>query len=503
MRNFLIVIFSFAAVFVGIGTLIHFATIGKIEHTLEKKAVDLLVDAMPTEVDSSGLKVSFAGSGLNGKVIGNAPDEETLMFVEKAVASVNDSTDFSIGSLASELRLDARFMVFTIDRTPYVRGRTSPSMGLELQAAIIVALKREAQDASRASGSGEGTQFAEFVRQENVEDPAWFLPACEFLKVFLPTTRTRDPKFSINNRNILIAGLVDDEKTRQSTIAKAHEIFPEYGADRIDVSGLEVDRPAIPSHIAIRTDTMGSVTIIGQVQTVAIADHIIDAIESSLHPYQTITNAAVQHSDKAEPAIWLEDFAAYIQSLFDNIASPQLHVQGYRVVVGGSAPNQATLNEIASKTVAQFDNLTLVNQFKLATSSNESNLQLLQQLETTDILFDVNQATIRSSEAPKLEALADTLKKMPGTCVVISGYADPTGNASLNKRLSRQRCQSVRTYFIQSGIDASTLEIVENGADTSLDTKNSNLLQNGRRVEFALKPLAESDTSGRTRGLIE
>ena len=105
--------------------------------------------------------------------------------------------------------------------------------------------------------------------------------------------------------------------------------------------------------------------------------------------------------------------------------------------------------------------------------------------KATDVLFDVNQSNIKASEAPKLEALAEILKQSPDTQVVLFGYTYPTGNAAANLRLSRQRCEAARNHLIQLGVNASSLEIVQRGADTTTPTDDLGSL---RRVEFELKP---------------
>ena len=497
MRHIFLVIFSYAVVFLGIGTVIHLVSIDKIERSLEVETTSALRDTLNTltgGVDLEGeVAVNFSGTGLHGKVTGSVPDIETIAFYDRAVTSINHEESSpvpKVASLTSDLRLSARCTVFVKDRTPYVRALMSPSIARELQAAIKATLKRDAQDACMASGNEEDQLSPEFLTQPNVEEPAWSLPMCEFLKDFL--THTREADFSINHSGVLVSGLVDHSDVQTRLIARARELFSHLNESEIDTSGLEVDMPIITSHIIMRTDSEGFVTIEGQVTSQHVADHISDSVERSLQSHQAL-NSNLQISSKVQPTIWHENFEAYTKLLFANISHPQLQVQANRVTVAGQVPDQRTLNEVAGKTAAQFVDFAVENQLKLVRAQQDTNAVALlsEQVDATDILFDVNQSIIKASEAPKLEALAEALKQSPDTQVVVFGFADPTGNADTNLRLSRKRCEAARDRLIQLGVKAATLEIIQRDADTSVNTEDPGSLTNERRVEFELKASTE------------
>jgi outer membrane protein OmpA-like peptidoglycan-associated protein len=67
------------------------------------------------------------------------------------------------------------------------------------------------------------------------------------------------------------------------------------------------------------------------------------------------------------------------------------------------------------------------------------------------IYFKVGSAVISPEAKQELLALASTAKTHKGYVVSVLGYADPTGNAKANERLSNRRAQAVINYLKQSG----------------------------------------------------
>lgn len=71
-----------------------------------------------------------------------------------------------------------------------------------------------------------------------------------------------------------------------------------------------------------------------------------------------------------------------------------------------------------------------------------------------DVLFSVNQAQLKSGGMRNVQKLADFLKEFPQHKVLIEGYTDSTGSASLNQKLSERRADTVRKALVEvAGID--------------------------------------------------
>lgn len=67
------------------------------------------------------------------------------------------------------------------------------------------------------------------------------------------------------------------------------------------------------------------------------------------------------------------------------------------------------------------------------------------------IYFKTGSAVISAEGKQELNTLAAQAKTVKGYVVSVLGYADPTGNAAANERLSNRRAQAVINYLKQSG----------------------------------------------------
>lgn len=79
---------------------------------------------------------------------------------------------------------------------------------------------------------------------------------------------------------------------------------------------------------------------------------------------------------------------------------------------------------------------------------------------TQNIFFLINSAEVRASEQSKVNALIAYLKEHTNAKVSVTGYADKnTGNASINKRLSKQRAEAIATALKAEGISADRITV--------------------------------------------
>jgi outer membrane protein OmpA-like peptidoglycan-associated protein len=67
------------------------------------------------------------------------------------------------------------------------------------------------------------------------------------------------------------------------------------------------------------------------------------------------------------------------------------------------------------------------------------------------VYFKTGSAVLSSASKSELMELASTAKNHKGYVVSVLGYADPTGNAAANEKLSNRRAQAVINYLKQSG----------------------------------------------------
>jgi len=102
----------------------------------------------------------------------------------------------------------------------------------------------------------------------------------------------------------------------------------------------------------------------------------------------------------------------------------------------------------------------------------------------TNIQFEFDSSVLKTSSYPVLDATSADLRTNSST-VTLAGYASSEGTAAHNMRLSKDRANSVKTYLVNSGVDAKRLKIKAYGethpiADNS--TEEGRIAN--RRVEF-------------------
>ena len=83
------------------------------------------------------------------------------------------------------------------------------------------------------------------------------------------------------------------------------------------------------------------------------------------------------------------------------------------------------------------------------------------------IYFSFNRITIRPSEVSKLKSILHILKENPEMKVTVTGWCDTRGSVAVNRRISRQRAQALKTWLVKRGIAASRISIVGKGSDAS------------------------------------
>ncbi|GAB4036254.1 OmpA family protein [Spirosoma jeollabukense] len=104
-----------------------------------------------------------------------------------------------------------------------------------------------------------------------------------------------------------------------------------------------------------------------------------------------------------------------------------------------------------------------------------------------NIFFDTGKSELRPESAPELDRLVITLNEFPKMTIEMRGHTDNTGSNEINNKLSQDRADAVREYFISKGIEPDRIASKGFGETKPVATNDSEEgRQKNRRVEFVI-----------------
>ena len=103
------------------------------------------------------------------------------------------------------------------------------------------------------------------------------------------------------------------------------------------------------------------------------------------------------------------------------------------------------------------------------------------------VYFDFNKSTPIENSTAAIDVVLSYLRKNPSATLDILGYADQVGSSEYNSKLSNARATNVKTIFEKAGIASSRLNVVAEGADTSIQKDSEEARRLARRVTFKVK----------------
>jgi len=105
----------------------------------------------------------------------------------------------------------------------------------------------------------------------------------------------------------------------------------------------------------------------------------------------------------------------------------------------------------------------------------------------SDVLFEINSATLKSEHFTDLESVVKFMIENPSRTIKISGHTDNTGSIAHNRNLSYKRAEVVAEYLIDNGVDIERVSFEGLGSlkpiepNTTSDGRKKN-----RRVELLI-----------------
>ncbi|WP_266362024.1 OmpA family protein [Tellurirhabdus rosea] len=150
-----------------------------------------------------------------------------------------------------------------------------------------------------------------------------------------------------------------------------------------------------------------------------------------------------------------------------------------------------SMRAIAPDFIAEGDNIDLT-QAKGYQEITGKELKLVpievgRAVRLNNIFFDLGKATLREESFPELDRVVTTLNENAQMTIEVGGHTDNTGSRDLNARLSQDRADAVREYFIGKGIEPDRIASKGYGESRPVAPNESEEgRQTNRRVEFTI-----------------
>lgn len=123
-------------------------------------------------------------------------------------------------------------------------------------------------------------------------------------------------------------------------------------------------------------------------------------------------------------------------------------------------------------------------------TSEKSNSDMIKRLVNEGYVttyFDTAKVKPTNVSTEGIDFIRTYLKNNPTASVDIIGHADEIGSNERNDALSKGRAEAVKAILVKAGIDASRLNIVSSGEDTSVAVDSEGARKLVRRVTFKIK----------------
>ena len=150
-----------------------------------------------------------------------------------------------------------------------------------------------------------------------------------------------------------------------------------------------------------------------------------------------------------------------------------------------------TMRAIAKDFIAEGDNIDLT-QPKAFQQITGKELKLVpievgRTVRLNNIFFDTGKSELRPESGPELDRLVTTLNDAPKMVIEVRGHTDNTGSNEINAKLSQDRADSVREYFVSKGIEPDRIASKGFGESKPVATNDTDEgRQQNRRVEFVI-----------------
>ena len=171
----------------------------------------------------------------------------------------------------------------------------------------------------------------------------------------------------------------------------------------------------------------------------------------------------------------------YLDVENNSIAGVTVDTKGRMVDVNNNGVPDELENYMANKFVDKANVGTVIE------SANADMIEKMINDGYVVIYFETGKSRPTPESTEGIGFMLTYLRNNVGASVEIVGHADEIGSSALNDKLANDRANKIKQIFLDSGIDASRLNIISEGEDTSVLKDSSDARRLVRRVTFKIK----------------
>jgi outer membrane protein OmpA-like peptidoglycan-associated protein/uncharacterized protein YidB (DUF937 family) len=226
--------------------------------------------------------------------------------------------------------------------------------------------------------------------------------------------------------------------------------------------------PSVNSRLSV-VNSGGKITYSGVVPDEQTKQNILNQLKSAYGAGNI--NGDINVDPRASSAAWTSNLASALPNI--KTSGSEVTFDGNSINVGGNVPENTKSDMVAKlksvygdgMRVGSFEATSSVAEAGRRTSEALSSLKpgftaedLTRALNINIINFHSGSSQIPKESMPVLEQSASAIKSAPtGTVLEIGGYTDNAGNPAANQKLSQQRADSIRRFYIEKGVNADSL----------------------------------------------
>lgn len=172
------------------------------------------------------------------------------------------------------------------------------------------------------------------------------------------------------------------------------------------------------------------------------------------------------------------------ESLMRNTDRTEVSRVGGNIRLGKGDLHEEIIAPAGDAIIAYQDNYTRYNYLKYDHNLPATPIYAATGAAYTNIQFEFDSSVLKNSSYPALDATAADMRLNSST-ITLAGYSSSEGSAAHSMRLSKDRANSVKTYLVNSGVDAKRIKVKAFGETHPIaDNSTEEGRVKNRRVEF-------------------